>query len=252
MSATISKCKGRRVEMLTAREVLSMKKPQCVMLLWYIVGLLMMGVSAFAVSVIFDMIPQLMELHWVVRLIPALVFMIGAVVAHLLSGKKVKWAYVLSYVLNAVGSGWIVGALMGVKGISTTWQVILAMLPALFLGILYCVLVSNVDSSRKALTTGIFVGLSVLLLLAGVAMWIWVSALIGCVFLFSALFLLPLPIGINYALDMPGDTYRFLSLTGFGAFFLILFAAIVILSEGDGLDGIDFGGEGRAKQKQPK
>ena len=88
MSATISKSKGRRVEMLTAREVLSMKKPQCVMLLWYIVGLLMMGISAFAVSVLFDMIPQLMELHWVVRLIPALVFMIGAVVAHLLSGKK--------------------------------------------------------------------------------------------------------------------------------------------------------------------
>lgn len=229
-----------------------MKSPQYKMLLWYIAGLLMMGISAYGVSLLFDVVPHLADLHWLVRLIPALVFMLGAVAAHLLSRKRVKWAYVLSYFLNAIGSGWIIGVVIGVKEILLTQELFLSLLPAMFLGILYCCLIGNVSTNRASTITGVFVALSVVLLLGGIAVWIWVYSLTGCVFLFSALFLLPFPIGANIALDTPDDTYRYLSFTGFGAFLLISFVALIILSEGEGLDGIDLdlGGGGGKKRKK--
>jgi hypothetical protein len=77
----------------------------------------------------------------------------------------------------------------------------------------------------------------------------------GCVLLFSALFLLPLPIGIAKAVDWPPDRFRYLSFAGFGAFFLILLVAAIVLSEGEILDGLDFdigGGESAGTKKKNK
>lgn len=231
-----------------------MKKVPYQMLPFYVAGVLMMGISAYSVSLLFDAVPQLADLHWLVQLIPALLFMLGALAAHLLSKRK-AWAYILGYALNAIGSGWTIGVLMGVREILPTQGLFLVLLPAIVLGVVYCVLVGILDGEKTTTVSLVFVILSVVLLLAGIAVWIWLFPLMGCAFVFSALFLLPFPIGVGVAMGEPQEMFRYLSFTGFGAFILILLVAVFILSEGElleGLDGIDFGGGKKAKAKRAK
>lgn len=230
-----------------------MKQPQAKMLPCYLIGLLVMAASAWLVSALLPMIPDLSNADWPAQLLPAAGLMLAAVAAHLLARKKINWAYLFSYFANAVASGWAIGVLMGAKQILPTIELLLALLPAALLGVFAALLFGLPDTKRTALVSTIFVILAVLLFLSGIAVWVWLAPLTGCVFVFSALFLLPFPLGIGGAMDQPQGTYRCLSFTGFGAFFLILFVVIVILSEGDFLDGLDFdfgGGSGSSKKKK--
>ena len=230
-----------------------MKQPQSKMLSCYLIGLLIMAVSAWLVSALQPQMPEFAAADWPAQLLPTAGIMLAAVAAHLLARKKANWAYLFSYFANAVASGWTIGVLMGAKQILPTTGLFLALLPAALLGIFAALLFGLPDTKRTAVISTIFVILAVLLFLGGIAVWVWLAPLTGCVFVFSALFLLPFPLGIGAALNQPQGTYRCLSFTGFGAFFLILFVVIVILSEGDFLDGLDFdfgGGSGSSKKKK--
>ena len=231
-----------------------MKRPQAKMLLCYLLGLLVMAVSAWLVSALLPAMSVLAHSDWPAQLLPALGLMLAAVAAHLLAHKKINRLYLISYLFNAVASGWVIGILMGIKKFLPTVELALALLPAMVLGVLAAVLFGQRRSEKAKAISVIFVIAAVLLFLGGIAVWIWLAPLTGCVFVFSALFFLPLPIAINKAINWPRDLYRYLSFAGFGAFFLILFVAIVILSEGDGLDGLDFdfGGEGLGKKKKKR
>lgn len=230
-----------------------MKQPQAKMLPCYLIGLLIMSASAWLVSALLPMMPEFADAYWIVQLLPAAGLMLTAVAAHLLARKKINWAYLFSYFANAVASGWAIGVLMGAKQLLPTAELFLALVPAVLLGVLAALLVGSAAAKRITVVSTIFVILAVLLFLGGIAVWVRVAPLTGCVFVFSALFLLPFPLGIGGAIDQPKDAFRCLSFTGFGAFFLILFVVIVILSDGDFLDGleIDFGGgSGSAKKKK--
>lgn len=227
-----------------------MKKLQYKMLLNYVVALVVMGIAAYLTSWLYGCQTALVQLHWGVRLIPSIVLMLGALAVHLLSHKK-AWAYLLSYSLNAMASGWIVGTLMYEKQMLPAPELFTALIPAVLFGILACMLFSMSENKRTTVISIVVLVSGILLLLAGIALWIWVAPLSGCVFVFSALFLLPFPIGVGCAKETPDEAFRYLSLTGFGAFALILLVAIFILSEGEILDGLDIGGgEGKKSKKK--
>ena len=99
----------------------------------------------------------------------------------------------------------------------------------------------------------IFLMLTLALLGLGIFVWIRHSVLHGSTLVFSSLFFLPFPIGCSSAQEKPERKYRYLSFTGFGAFIVIALVAAIIMSGGEILDGLDFGGgEGKAKKKTPK
>ena len=231
-----------------------MKHPQCKVLLCFIVGLLFMGITAYLVPQMFDVAPYAAELHWFAQLIPALLFMLSAVAAHLLSRRRASWAYILGYLMNAIGSGWAIGVLMGVKDIQPAPELFSSLLPAAIMGIVYCALIGKKENNwQKSVSIAFFV-LCAMLLVSGIVIWICRVPVVGCTFLFSALFLLPFPIAVGVALDTPDEAneiYRHLSFSGFGAFFLILFVVVLILSEGEILEGadLDLGSGGKKRKK---
>lgn len=230
-----------------------MKNPTYPMPICYSIGLLLMGAVAWLVSVILQTFPPLAGLHWGVLLIPALLFSVGALII-VLRAKERTGRLLLSYGLNAIGSGWAVGVLMGVKGILPAIPLAQGMLPALVLGIGFWFLLAVIDH-WPGIQTLIFVLLSVALLIFGIVIWTNHVPLIGCAMVFSALFLLPFPIAVNAAMDKPKEMFSCLSASGFGAFVLIIIAVLFVLTEGEILDGLDGGfdvggGEGIGRRKR--
>ena len=63
--------------------------------------------------------------------------------------------------------------------------------------------------------------------------WVGRSALVGSILLFSGLFFLPFSFCLQNAVEKPERKFRYLSFSGFGAFGIIAFVAILILSEGE-------------------
>lgn len=216
-----------------------MRDPTYPMPICFSLGLLLMGAVAWLVSAMLQAIPMLGKLHWLVLLIPAVLCSVGALIAHLRS-KERTWAYLLSYGINSLGSGWAVGVLMGVKGILPAATLVMSLLPALLLGILCWIILATTDHWPTILTL-IFVVMSVALLIAGIVVWVRSVPLVGCAMVFSALFLLPYPIAVNIAMDTAYETYRYLSFSGFGAFILILLVVLFVLTEGEILEGLDGG-----------
>lgn len=225
-----------------------MKNPTYPMPIFYSLGLALMGAVAWLVSGILQTVPTLVGLHWGVLLIPAGILFICALIA-------VPWCKLLSYGLNAVGSGVAVGVLMGVKGILPAATLVYGLLPALAIGILCWIVLAAIDHWPGILTL-IFVLLSVALLILGIVIWNRYVPVMGCAMVFSALFLLPYCIAVNAALDNPGEQFSYLSISGFGAFVIIFFVVLAVLTEGDGLevlfDGLDVsgGGEGIGRRKR--
>lgn len=221
-----------------------MKNPTYPMPIFYSLGLLLMGAVAWLVSAMLQMVPTLAGLHWGILLVPALLFSVGALIIVLCAKERTGWL-LLSYGLNAVGSGWAVGVLMGVKGILPAATLVYGLLPALVIGILCWIVLAAVDHWPGILTL-IFVLLSVALLILGIVVWTRYAPLVGCAMVFSALFLLPYCIAVNAAMDNPKEQFSYLSISGFGAFVIIFFVVLAVLTEGDGLealfDGLDVGG----------
>lgn len=227
-----------------------MKNPTYPMPICYSIGLLLMGAVAWLVSAMIQELPGLQGLHWFVLLIPAVILAICALIA-------VPWSKLLSYGLNAVSSGLAVGVLMGVKGILPAIPLVQGLLPALVLGILFWILLAVIDH-WPGIQTLIYVLLSVALLILGIVVWTRHVPLIGCAMVFSALFLLPFCIAVNAAMDNPKEMFSYLAASGFGAFLVIFIVVIIVLSEGEGLeglfDGLDFGGggEGIGRRKRSR
>lgn len=216
-----------------------MKQPTYPMPLFFGFCVLLMAAVAWMTSALLQEVSLRGNLHWLILLIPAVLCSVGALIAHLRS-KERTWAYLLSYSLNALGSGWAVGVLMGVKGMLPTATLVMSLLPALFLGILCWIVLAAIDR-WPTIVTSIFVVLSVALLITGIVFWVRFAPLVGCTMVFSALFLLPYPVAVNLAMDTPSETYRYLSFSGFGGFVLIFTVVLFVLTEGEVLEGLDGG-----------
>lgn len=229
-----------------------MKEPTYPMPICYSLGLMLMGAVAWLISTILPAVPVLGKLHWGILLIPAVLCSVGALIASI-RAKERTGLLLVSYGLNAMGSGLAVGVLMGVKGILPATPLVQGLLPALILGLLFWIFLAVIDH-WPGIQTLVYVLLSVALLILGIVIWTRHVPLIGCAMVFSALFLLPFPIAMNAAIDKPYEQFFYLSISGFGAFILILIGVLFVLTEGeilDGLDGFDgFGGEGIGRKKR--
>ena len=231
-----------------------MKNPTYPTPMFYSLGLALMGAVAWLVSGILQTVPTLAGLHRGILLAPALLISVGALIITL-RAKERTGRLLFSYGLNAIGSGWTVGVLMSVKGILPTATLAYGLLPALAVGILCWIVLAAVDY-WPGIQTLFFVLLSLTLLILGILIWNRHVPLMGCAMVFSALFLLPYCIAVNAALDNPGEQFSYLSISGFGAFIVILVVVIAVLSDGDCLealfDGLDVvgGGEGIGRKKR--
>ena len=231
-----------------------MKHPQMKIFPCYLVGLLVMALSAWLVSLLYSQAAFLAQLHWIAQMLPPLVLMIAALIV-LPAAKGRTGGNLLSYFLNASASGWAIGVVLGVASIIPPPEVLVAMVPAALLGL---ALVFFSRSRSKAWRIATVVTFSLLgLALIGVGIYVWCvhQPLMGCAFVFSGLYFLPLPLGYVKAASKPEKMYRYLAYTGFGAFILIFLVVLFILSEGEILDGLDFdfgGGESAGAKKKNK
>lgn len=217
----------------------------------YLLGLTILAVSSWLAALVFLAKPGLRNSHWFLQLLPAFSCMVVALIAHCLA-KGRKGLYLFSYLINAVASGCAVGAVLGKAALPPSAGLPAAMLPAAAIGIAVCLLlaVPKPFLRRLACIGGAVAALAVIG--AGVYFWACRDTLTGCALVFSGLFLMPFPVGCNAMLDKPAHRYRYLSFTGFGAFIAIAFVAALYLSEGEILDGLDFGGDSGSERKQSR
>lgn len=241
-----------------------MKFPQIRMLLYYLIGLAVMGVTAWLMSGAFPVGPALVSIHWFVALLPAILLSILAGVIffktpdgdleHIEHSFRNRCLYRVCYLLNAAASGLAVGVLLSKQGVALTPDLYAALIPALVLGVALCILYFIPGKIWHKIICILFVVLSVALIIAGFVYWIKISAPMGCVAVFSGLFFLLFPVGTYLAAEHSDPWYCYLAITGFGAFVVILLVVIFILSEGEILDGLDldlnFGG-GKSKKNKP-
>ena len=234
-----------------------MRRPQMKMLLWFLCGLLVMVLTAWLLAGPIALGEATVGMLLAVGITVLAVFVEllaqGTVFKEYLRFSTKRRCFRVSYLLNAVASGCAVGSVLIGKDISIGLELVLAVLPAVGLALLLCVLYCIPgDGLRKAFSVVLFV-LAVGLCAAAVWVWVCVSATVGCMALFSGLYFLLFPVGLLYAARNPEDWSRYLSYTGFGAFAVVFLAALLILSEGDFLEALDFGGgEGGARKKKPQ
>lgn len=215
-----------------------MKKPQFAFLPFLLLGMTAMGLSARIISILFCQAPQINRLYWLLRLLPAIALMVGALVCHLLA-RQHSAGYLVSYFLNAAGSGCAVSVIFGARAYAPPPELLIVLLPAVLLGVLSVVLI-NISSKRfHAVIALVFSIAALILSIAGIFL-LRTSVPAGLGLLFSGLYVLPFPICMAAALHSKDNPFRYLSFSGFGAFTLIILAAAVILSDGDILDELDF------------
>lgn len=169
--------------------------------------------------------------------------------------KKNEIGYLISFLLNSVGSGFSVSAYYSSQNIPPEWHSML--LSAVFAtGVLFLVYVMLQGFGKtKKVTVTVAVLLNLLLLIAAAVLWIgtgsvffsfgffslWISLFYLCVF------------GITVGHD-ERSVLRDVSFGSFGSFIILTVVVIFILSEGDILDGLDLdiGGNGKNKHKKSK
>ena len=225
-----------------------MKHPQFKMLLYFLCGLLVMALTAWLLA------GPLALGHATAGILLAVVFLVAAIFMEFAAqGIILKESFSfpakrrlnrVSYLLNAVASGCAVGSVLMDKQIAVNEELFLALLPAAVLAILFSLLADKTFSI-------VFTALAIALCVGAICFWIFVSATMGCMALFGGLYLLLFPIGLRHAVRAPKEWSRYLSYTGFGAFFVVFIAALLILSDGEALDGVDldFGFSSRNKKR---
>lgn len=217
----------------------------------YLLGLVILAVSSRLVAQVFLAYSALRNAHWFLQILPALLCMVGALIVHCLA-KGRKGLYIFSYLINAFASGCAVGAVLGKAALCPSAGFLEAMLPAAVIGTLVCLLLTIPKPflRRFVCIGGVVSALAVIG--TGIYFWACRDTLTGCALVFSGLFLIPFPVGCNAMLGNWLQRYRYLSFTGFGAFIAIAFIAALCLSEGEILDGLDFGGDSASESKQAR
>lgn len=229
-------------------------KKQLTLAIPSLIGLAIFGLSAWIIAVVYPQISWLRDAYWLVHLILPLVLMGGALTLHLTAKGRTPM-YLLSYLLNTIGSGCLIGAIFGLRNYIPTPSLLIGLLPAAFLCCASCMTLLFSKEFQQELTQIILMVLAIGLSIFGIYVWAAHSMPFGCTFLFSALFVVPFPKAVCNAEKEWQRRFHYLSRSGFGAFALVTTVAAFILSDGDildGLDGFDFsdmGGSGKKKGK---
>ena len=178
--------------------------------------------------------------------------MVAAIPCHWL-GKKYSVGYLLSFLLNSMGCGCSASAYYLEKHLPVSpVELLLGILPAVGILILADLLLGWLKEKRRV-ALWIAAGVDLLCIAGSIVLWILDgrnSVSFGCFCLILALFYLcvlgiPDPQGIRSVL-------RDISFGSFGVFVAITLLVVVILSEGDAIDGLDLLADGHSQRKKKK
>lgn len=204
---------------------------------FYCAGLLCTALFSWLAAVVYKHYPALEALHWFWRLLPALVLSTCPLILHNCAHGRSAF-YLIGYVFNTAASGIAIGALLRTKLLFSSVALLPALIPAAMLGFLTCVLLTWGRNYKKLVTICLCI-LGLAFAIFGLYTLAKINALVGFIFMFSGLFFLPFPIFCARLVDNPGGLMRYLSFSGFGAFMVIFFVVLVLLTEGEALEALD-------------
>ena len=176
--------------------------------------------------------------------------MILSIFCHRAGKRHAAW-YLLSLFLNGCGDGFSLSALYIHKHLVASAQTNLpGVIPAACALLLSCVLLLLLSKRKRlAAILAALCALSSLIYSFGSNAPFWVFACFAS--LLGAVFLIPM---VRLTGHPERGALRQSSFAGFGAFVLITIVVVFLLSEGEILDGLDFGDvfSGGKKNKQPR
>lgn len=230
----------------------------------FCLGLLVMLAVGCGVGMTIGASPALRKLHWGIWLALTVLFPILALFLTA-KGEDIPTLHVLSYLVNAVGSGCAYGVALGFLEVPFSRPFVGMLMAVALPAALAFLMCLGYSLSRKRKTLAIlFTALGVLATLGSLFLGKW-SGEVAFGACFGFLFFTALPIACAKTLNEPQNWLERLSISGFGAYLVVLVAAICLLLEDgpdglfDGLfDGIVDGGDfseisnGQKKQDQPR
>ncbi len=202
------------------------------------------AISAFALlSLVIFAVASMLACSFVTRwygIIVGLVLMIAAIPFHCL-GKKEKWGYIVSFLLNSIGSGFSLSAVYIKNGYEIKLiDMLLAIIPSAAILLFACLMLQFFGKSKKA-TVALACIADVVMMAVYIMRWITKDNDVFDSFAFFSLLMTLFYICIfGFAVNHEKrKTLRFISFGSFGAFIAVAFVAAFIVSEGEVLDGIE-------------
>lgn len=195
--------------------------------------------------------PILHGVPWGWGIFAAVILCLAAVLFHARAKRRMKMDasaratrrasfYITGYFINAVSSGCAIGTLyaqlsrpVDLKGIALT------AVPSILLAFAFCLIhAGNKQSTRKFWSIVIIV-LSAILGAASIpAIFMW-DSIFGSFSLFASICQLFFLWVCSSSAKEPEEKWHYLSYSGFWAFAIITLIVILVLSDGDALDGLD-------------
>lgn len=214
-------------------------------------GLALAGLMSWSVPSLWLSLPDPSKIHWGVGMGVAFILMLLALVP---AGRSEKspWEPVFCYSLNALGTGCAVGTLLAqLEEIPDLQLLLICLVPGAVLALVLAFSLAHPPIQWVKRICWIAAAISLVLVGVGICRWCFGDALWGAVCFFCGLVLLPFSVVCRTCAQKPEYALGHLALAGFGIFFVVFFIVLLILSEGDILDGLDFDLPSR-KKKTPK
>lgn len=223
-----------------------MNKTNLIIYPLYLLGLGLMTVAVWLI------VPVLEVSHWGVGFLGATLLCLFAVMCHW-AAKKNPAPYITGYYLNAVGSGCVIAVLYAHMAWDISiFQLLSGLIPAVVLGLLLnCGHLIKGRLWQKIWRITILI-LSVAVLVFSVVVWAKWNRVLGSYCFFSTVCLLFFLMASVAVQNRSWETWRYFSFSGFWAFAVIAVVVVFILSEGEIVDGLDFGDVDFGKKKKKK
>lgn len=178
--------------------------------------------------------------------------MILAIPFHRL-GKRSLWGYLASFLLNSTASGFVVSAYyLETERALDIYSLTLGVIPAVAVVLLIYLMLKPFNKTKTVTVTVAGILTAVLAILA-IIFWIRDGSVIFSFAFFSLIisffFLCVFGITVNHN---ERSVLRDVSFGGFGAFLIIAVLVTLILSDGELLEGLDFGGGSEGGKKGTK
>ena len=214
-------------------------------------GLVLTGLMSWAVPSLWLSLPDPSRIHWGFGTGVAFILMLLALIPAGCSEDS-PWEPVLSYSLNALGTGCAIGTLLAQLEQIPDLQLLLAcLIPGAVFALVLAFSLAHPPLHWVKRICWIAAALSLALIGVGICRWCLDDALWGTVCFFGGLVLLPFSVVCRTCAQKSEYALGHLAIAGFGIFFVVFFVVLLILSEGEILDGLDFDLPSR-KKKTPK
>ena len=181
-----------------------------------------------------------------------IVMMIIAIPFHC-KGKKVLWGYLASFLINSIASGFVVSAYyIKNETVLDICNLLIGTIPAAVIVFLVYLMLQSFNKTKKVTITVAAI-INAVLTIAAIVFWIMHGNVVFSFGFFCSLisffYLCVFGITINHD---ERSVLRDISFGSFGSFIIISVVVIFILSEGEILDGLDFGGGDGVKKSRKK